>query len=308
MIIGLVAVISSCQETKIYPVPGKDNGEGLPPVEEEGGLLVCSFNVRYYNTTDEYPWSVRKESAMEFFRDRKPDLAGLQELRSTQAQDFSYLLSDMYGYYDINRDTGNSISGSSGEGVGILYRKDRFVLEDKGFFWLSENPDKLPDENPDGTYSEWHSANRRVVVWVRLTDRAHEDQTVYFFATHFDHISKEARQKSSELTVAKIREIAVVQDIKGSSSPVFLVADFNCESNSAELAPVKAAMEYARTSAPETDDGRTFNGFSETGGSIIDHIFFGGPVSADMYDVVTDDYGVKYISDHYPILFGCSYR
>lgn len=300
--------LSACNvDPVIYRVPGKPEPEGPAP-EQESGLKVCSFNIRYYNTDDEYPWSVRKEPVMKFISTVKPDFVGLQELRSTQAQDLSYNLGDTYGLYEVNRDTGNSImSSSSGEAVGILYRKDRFVIEEKGFFWLAENPDELPQENPDGTFSSWNSACRRVVLWVKAIDKAYSDRTVYFFSTHFDHKSSDARLNSSNLTVSKIKEIAGVSEIASSKSPIFLVADFNCEYNSSELAPLKSSLHYARTDSPVTDDGRTFNGFGETSNSIIDHIFFAGDVTPVKYDVVTDDYGVKYISDHYPVLFECTY-
>lgn len=302
--------LTSCKaDPVIYRVPGGDDEEEITTGGEESTLLVGTFNIRYYNTSDEYPWSVRKDPVMDFIKDKNPDFLGLQEIRSSQAQDFVYELGDDYGYYDINRDTGSSVSGSSGEGVGILYRKDRFSILDKGFFWLAEPSDKLPDENPDGTFSTWNSACRRVVVWVKATDRYHDDMTVWFFATHFDHKSTDARLNSSNLTVDKLHEITGISDLKGSATPVFLVADFNCTYTSSELTPIKSSMNDARTTASESEpDQRTLNGFGETSNSIIDHIFYGGGVTADKYDVVTDDYGVAYISDHYPILLQCTYE
>jgi len=309
LLLLLFLVLSSCKSDPVINRVGGWEDEEEVTTGEENTLLVGSFNIRYYNTSDTYPWSVRKDAVMTFINDRQPDFLGLQEIRSSQAQDFVYELGDDYGYYDINRDTGTSISGSSGEGVGILYKKDRFTIEDKGFFWLADPSDKLPDENPDGTFSSWNSACRRVVVWVKATDRHHDDMTVWFFATHFDHKSTDARLNSSNLTVDKLHEITGISDLKGSGTPVFLVADFNCTYTSSELAPIRASMNDARTTASESEpDQRTLNGFGETSNSIIDHIFYGGGVTADKYDVVTDDYGVAYISDHYPILLQCTYE
>lgn len=304
-----VLAFSSCKaDPVINRVQGGDTDEGTETDKEANTLLVGSFNIRYYNTSDSYPWSARKDAVMAFINDRQPDFLGIQELRSSQAQDFVYELSDGYGYYDINRDTGTSISGSSGEGVGIIYKKDRFTVADKGFFWLAEPSDILPDKNSDGTYSSWHSACRRVVVWIKAVDKWHSDRTVWFFATHFDHKSIDARLNSSNLTVRKIKEITGISDLKGSDVPVFLVADFNCTFTSSELSPLKTAMNDARTTASSTEESqRTYNGFGESSGSIIDHIFYVGSVTADTYDVVTDDYGVAYISDHYPILMECTY-
>lgn len=302
--------MSCTNDPVIYRVPGRGGNEGGQDVPEGSGktLEVCSFNIRYYNTSDTYPWSARKDAVVKFFKSSSIDFAGIQELRSTQAQDIVYNLGDTYGFYDINRDTGSSVSNGSGEGVGILYNLSRFTVKDKGFFWLADDPEKLPEKNDDGTYSSWHSASRRIVVWIKASDNYNSGQTVYFFATHFDHVSREARLKSSNLVIKKIQEITGVSDIKTSNVPVFLVGDFNCTYGSAELSPIRADMNDARTMSKKTDNTDTFNGFGSSKGSTIDHIFFGGRISADQYRVVTEDYGVKYISDHYPVLFQATYK
>ena len=104
--------LTSCKaDPVIYRVPGGDDEEEITTGGEESTLLVGTFNIRYYNTSDEYPWSVRKDPVMDFIKDKNPDFLGLQEIRSSQAQDFVYELGDDYGYYDINRDTGSSVSG-----------------------------------------------------------------------------------------------------------------------------------------------------------------------------------------------------
>ncbi len=290
-----------------YVWNGNKNQEEVKPDGDGQTLTAGSFNIRYYNTSDEYPWSARKDAVLKFINTLKPDFLGLQEVKSTQSQDISYALSEDYGYYDIDRDSGKGISGGSGEGVGILYRKDRFKQEDKGFFWLAENPDKLPEKNEDGTFSTWNSAKRRIVVWVKLSDKLHNNQTIYFFATHFDHVSSDARLRSSNLTIKKIKEITGVSDLSKSGIPIFLVADFNCKLESTELAPIRTSMNDARTMARTTENGNTYNGFGSSG-STIDHIFYVGNIDADTYHIVTEDYGVKYISDHYPITLKCSYK
>lgn len=311
-LIALSALLafSACkaEPERHYVKNDKDQEEEVIPEGNGKTLLAGSFNIRYFNTTDTYPWSVRKDAVFKFIETTSPDFLGLQEVKATQSQDFAYKLSGTYGYYDIDRDTGKGISSGSGEGIGILYKKGRFELKDKGFFWLADTPDKLPEKNEDGTYSSWNSAKRRVVVWTKVADKLHDNQIVWFFATHFDHISVQARTKSSELTISKIKELTGIADLSKSSVPIFLVADFNCTLNSTELAPVRAAMGDARTLAKKTESGRTFNGFGETKQSVIDHIFFVGNVNADRYHIATEDYGVKYISDHYPITLLCSYK
>lgn len=306
----LAGTLLSCQQDpEIFRVPGRtDNETNTEAPEGAGdGLKVCSFNIRYYNTSDPYPWSARKEPILRFLNTELPDLISMQEIRSTQSQDLQLGLSDNYTMYNINRDTGTQISGSEGEGVGLLYRKDRFELIDKGFFWLAEDPDKLPSQNEDGTYSSWHSKCRRVTVWAKLKDNWHSGQTVWFFATHFDHVSSEARRKSSEMTLKQISKITGISDLSKSGAPIFLAGDHNCSYGSSELEPIRAKMNDARTNSPETEDGTTINGFGSSKPNIIDHIFFVGRFKAQKYHIVTEDYGVKYISDHYPVIFTGKY-
>ncbi len=308
--LAFLALVSCGKEPVINRVPVPGTGEEEEEIVYEGKsdkLNVCSFNIRYYNTSDTYPWSSRKNAAMKFITTEKPDFLGYQEARPEQSQDFYNSLKDEYGMYDISRDTGQSIRGSSGEGVGILYRKDRFKIEDKGFFWLANNPDKLPEKGSDGKY-DWGEGHRRIVVWVKAKDMKHSEQTVYFFSTHFDHTSPTARKNSTVLTLKKIKEITKVSDLAKSTTPIFLVGDLNCTYGSDGIVGFNGQMNYARTAAAKTDDGRTYNGFGETSNSIIDHIFYVGNLTPDVYRVVTEDYGVKYISDHYPIIFESTYK
>lgn len=305
--------MSCTPETVVNKVPGKDNNENTDNpetvVDNDKNIVTCSFNIRYYNTSDPYTWNDRKAAVKKFIETVKPDIVGLQEVRSTQSQDFSSFFGKDYGYYDINRDTGQGLgSASSGEGVGILYKKDRFTLLEKGFFWLDNVTDKLPDKNSDGSYGAWKSACRRVVNWVKLKDNAQEGKTVFFFCTHFDHVSADARTKSSTLTIKKIKEITKVSNLSGSSMPIFLVADFNCAFSSSELSPIVSEMKEARSTAKKTESGRTFNNYGETSSAVIDMIFYVGPISPERYHIVTEDYGVKYISDHYPVLLYGQYK
>jgi len=54
--------------------------------------------------------------------------------------------------------------------------------------------------------------------------------------------------------------------------------------------------------APDLDDVPTFNAFLRPGGLYtIDYVFARG-AEALSHETIDDDYGVSYISDHYPIL------
>ena len=134
-------------------------------------------------------------------------------------------------------------------------------------------------------------------------------QMVYFVGTHYDHYSSRAKTGSSNLIISRIREIAGITDIKNADVAVFVAGDFNTEYDAVELAAMRNAMYDARTTSPKTSTTQvTFNNFGGDGQMIIDHIFYGGNIEAEAYEVITGSYGVPYISDHYPVLFRCSYK
>ena len=90
---------------------------------------------------------------------------------------------------------------------------------------------------------------------------------------------------------------------------VILSGDFNCSFSSDELQRLRnAPMGYAREDAAKSSFRNTdTNNDYGKGSGIIDHIFFCGPLKALNYSVDKRDYGILYISDHYPVLTEFSY-
>lgn len=300
---------------------GDDDDTPTPPPPSGGdavSMTICTFNIRYANTNDTYPdgssaaWKDRAASVKKFFDTVKPDLVGLQEIRPEQSKWFAEQLGADYGYYDVSRDSGSGASvsahGGSHEGVGVLYRKDRFELQTKDFFWLDEKPRELPDKNSDNTYGAWNSACRRVTVYVKLKDKKN-GATVWFFPTHYDHKSEVARKNAADLNFEQIKALCKVDDVKNANVVIFHVGDLNTTSTSAQLKTLNDNMFYARSTAAGTDkDTGTYNGFGDKS-SIIDHIYYGGKaVKPVKYWVDRTNYGVPFLSDHYPVLLQWEYQ
>ena len=323
-----VLVLQGCKpEDVVNPVtpPGSQEGGGgggtTPdtPTATADPMVVCTFNIRYANTSDKYPdgssaaWKDRAASVKKFFDTVKPDLVGLQEIRPEQSKWFAEQLPD-YGYYDVSRDSGSGASvtahGGSHEGVGILYRKDRFDLVLKDFFWLDTKPRELPAQNADdNTYGAWHSACRRITVYAELKDKKHGNAVIWFFPTHYDHKSTDARKNSADFMVTQMKALCKVTDLKQASVAVFHVGDLNTTYDSSQLKSLNDNLFYARNTAAGTDKGTgTFNGFGDSN-SIIDHIYYGGKaVKPVKYWVDKTNYGVQFLSDHYPVLFQWEYQ
>jgi endonuclease/exonuclease/phosphatase family metal-dependent hydrolase len=328
LLVLLPAVLfsQSCgPEDVVNPVTPPNSQEGggegeTPPPTPSGNadpMVICTFNIRYANTSDTYPdgssaaWKDRSASVKKFFDTVKPDLVGLQEIRKEQAQWFASELSSDYGYYDVGRDSnsGSSVSSAGGEGVGVLYRKDRFELVSKDFFWLDQSTRTLPEKNADGTYGAWNSACRRITLSVVLKDKKHGNALIYFFPTHYDHKSTEARKNSADLMVTQMKNVTKATDLKQAGVIVFHVGDLNTTHDSAQLKSLNDNLYYARLTAGGTDkDTGTYNGFGDKN-SIIDHVYYGGKaVKPVKYWVDRTNYGVPFLSDHYPVLFQWEYQ
>src|SRR6185369_13301315 len=66
----------------------------------------------------------------------------------------------------------------------------------------------------------WESSLPRMVTWVELEDKRNADAKLFYFNTHFDHMSPKARLNSAKLLRQRIGEIS-----RGDA--VILTGDFN---------------------------------------------------------------------------------
>ena len=82
----------------------------------------------------------------------------------------------------VGRDDG----AEAGEYAPLFYRRDRFNVQEQGYFWLSETPDVV------GSFG-WDADCVRIATWAKLYDRT-QNHTLLFLNTHFDHRGMTAQQ------------------------------------------------------------------------------------------------------------------
>lgn len=246
-------------------------------------ISIMSFNIRYDTEDDgENKWENRKQACLDMLNETKPTIFGIQEGLYNQVTFFNDSLPS-YNYVGVGRDDGHS----GGEYSAIYYLSERFELLESGNFWLSESPE-VPSLG-------WDANNIRIVTWVHLED-VYKEKSLFVFNTHFDHKGKIAREESAKLLVKRIEEIA------GSDAPVFITGDFNVLIDNSILEPIIETYFSARRFAERSDTVHSFNAWGR--GYLnrnIDFIFF-REARAVSFKTVIKDYGVPYISDHYPII------
>lgn len=247
---------------------------------------VISYNIRLLTPydTDSLHWDARKPATIEMINQEKPDAFGLQEAVDEQV---AYIEENcpQYVRVGVGRDDGDK----AGEFMAVFYLRDRFELIDYSTIWLSETPDTVS--------MGWDAAYPRTATTVILRDKATDKEFAYI-NTHFDHKGKVARIESAKMVAERIAAIKA----EGIES-IVAGGDFNSRLEDSMLIPMQEALGYARSDSPVTDNKGTFNDWGRvTDGRVIDHFFYTG-VTPKEYHTLDGNYGVPYISDHYPIAF-----
>ena len=267
-------------------------GAGCSPPTETTPLKVMSFNIRYDNPADgPNAWTHRKEIVVEAIKSKAVDIVGMQEVLKNQER---YLIANLpeYETYGVGRDDGID----KGELGSIFFRKQRFELLEKSTFWLSETPDSI------GSIA-WDAVLPRIVSWVKLHDRK-TDKDLYFFNTHFSHVSNSARKNSAELLIKKLTEIA-------GTHPVILSGDFNCSNQSEPYQVLTGNSQnllqlFDTHYISETEHFGGLQSINSFGRSrreaIIDFVFCNSSFSVLNHGILTVKKDSVFISDHYPVL------
>ena len=248
-------------------------------------LKVMTYNIRLDTPVDSMnQWPKRSHKVFALIRKYNPDILGVQEAIHHQLMDLIKNLSE-YDYIGVGRDDGKT----NGEYSAILYKKDRFTILQQNTFWLSETPD-VPGSK------SWDAAITRVASWGKFTDNKTK-AAFLVINTHFDHIGKEARRKSTELLKQKAAEL-------GQNLPLIITGDFNCMR---EEPPHTVMMDSKGVTLSDPLPGTpigTFCGFhvNSIECRAIDYIFHSQQWTASDYMVIQDNDGKYYPSDHLPVM------
>jgi endonuclease/exonuclease/phosphatase family metal-dependent hydrolase len=121
--------------------------------------------------------------------------------------------------------------------------------------------------------------------------------------THFDHVGKESRKNAAALLKERAAKL-------GKDLPVIITGDFNF---TREAPPYEVMMDpsgvrlidTAPANAPGTSCGFELNARQCNG---IDYIFHTPQWTADHYQVIQDNDGKYYPSDHLPVIADLSLR
>ena len=254
---------------------------------EPAAFRVMSYNIRFDGPSDNPLWTERRGPMAGQIAFLDPDLLGLQEALPHQV---AFLAERLPGYdhYGLGRD-----DGLVGESAALFWRRDRYERLRAETFWCSPTPDR-PSKG-------WDAAYPRTVTRVLLRDRR-DGRLLDVRNTHFDHVGVVAREQCAEL-VAGLPPI----EVDGAAPAVVLMGDFNTGPDTAPYRRILAAgLRDARAVSPvDFGPAGTFNAFdiaNDNDGVAIDHIFVGPGLAVERFGVLTDSFGGRVISDHFPVV------
>jgi endonuclease/exonuclease/phosphatase family metal-dependent hydrolase len=249
-------------------------------------IKVITYNIRLDVASDGLnQWGKRTESVKDLLKKSNPDVLCIQEGLFNQMNDLQNMLPD-YFYVGVGRDDGDK----KGEFSAIFFRKNKFDLISSNTFWLSPTPEISGSKG-------WDAAITRICSYgeVKLKDSG---KSLFIFNTHFDHIGVKARKESSKLIIKKVAEIA-------KDGAVILTGDFNSEPSTKAFKTIVKNKAHPLKDSYIKSDMRdcTFTGFKVSSGICkhIDFIFYDNSFKQKSYQIIIDNNGTYYPSDHLPV-------
>ncbi len=173
-------------------------------------LTLMTLNLRYGTANDgDHVWDNRRPVMAEMLREYHPDIIGVQEGLRFQL----YQLTEMLPGYAVFGEGREGLDKS--EHTAIFYNVNQLYCLEGHTFWLSETP------HISGSKS-WESSHSRLATWGQFQVKS-TGVPFYFYNTHFDHRSEQARQQSARL---------IWNRVNSRQGITFLTGDFNCTEQS----------------------------------------------------------------------------
>jgi endonuclease/exonuclease/phosphatase family metal-dependent hydrolase len=295
----LRAVLGAILFSSLMAPEGRGN-----PSADTLKVKVMSFNIlyyRYWGPREVGSWAARRRMVVDVIANSGAGVTGLQEATFPQIEYLRGKLEDELGILVTYRE-GLPIDKTLSN--PILYRKDRFEVDDWGTFWFSDTPD---EEGSKG----WGNRTPRFCTWAHFIETT-TGKGFYVYNAHIDHAVQNSRLRSAALIANRIAHR------KHAASPVVLMGDLNAHEDNPIIGFFKGASELSiddktlKNPMPFVDsfrvvhgaeaDAGTFHGFDkDRKRAKIDYIFVQKKTEVLDAEVVTLTVEGQYPSDHCPL-------
>lgn len=271
---------------------GKSDGGDAP----DGTVFRAgTYNLRMSGLDKEtaYVWDVRKERLKKSIIDCNFDFFGLQEVSTTTQ---SWLDSEFSGKYEFKYFSPYSQRGIGDRAQGIGCRKDAFTISDWHFFWASDDPDTMSD-NDTGSQGSYKRGGCCCV----LTHKASGIRI--FFMNNHGCLNSEPNAAGAPVYIEQEKRY------NPEGLPSFFVGDMNARESSEAGSVYMTYTSWWKDPYMILDASRksgcsgTFNGYTNPSGKYrIDYVFYRGDgVTPLRYCCANKLFDGLYASDHFPV-------
>ncbi|MCU0644651.1 MAG: endonuclease/exonuclease/phosphatase family protein [bacterium] len=265
-------------------------------------IKIMTFNIRYGTADDgEDSWNFRKDFLIETLKKFPPDILGTQESLDFQIEE----IKDAFPQWQaigVGRYHGIELpdrphESMSGESCRVLFDSTKFSLIEEGTFWHSDTPD-VPGS------MTWGNTLPRVTTWGILQTK-NTRQKFAVMNTHY-HWDEPYVSHASRLIIQKQNELAV-------NLPTILMGDFNLSPNSESHeffcgkknwdAVTGRFSDAWITAGKSEQDAGTYHGFKgDQSGDRIDWILVTPELQVKKIQIIHDNQGGRFPSDHFPVV------
>ncbi len=239
-------------------------------------VRVATFNIRTSRGWDGlHHWRLRRRACVSAIRGLHADIVGLQEVRRDQLADLRRAF-PAARFLGVGRD-----ADGGGEHASVLVT-DGWDVESAQTRWLSPTPERAGSRG-------WGADLPRVATLVRLT---REGARLGVANTHFDHISREAREHSAAL----LAEWLLLERDR----PWVVLGDLNAQPTSPPLRTFAAA---SYTDVLESDAGGTEHAFTgATDRTRVDYVLVSSGIRVRAASIPHPRPRGRLPSDHWPVV------
>jgi endonuclease/exonuclease/phosphatase family metal-dependent hydrolase len=284
----LILVLAACVQIM------RNSGQMSLPAAQADALRLASYNVHYINALRETgPWSVsdwerRKRPLDLAFKEIGADVIGFQEMETFAGGSASQTNLTLDWLLQNNPDYQAAAIGDPAKFPStqpILFKRNRLLLLDQGWFFFSNSPDVIYSRTFDGSFPAFAS-------WAAFKDKV-SGGSFRVINLHTDFSSRTNRHKSMDLVVQRISPWIA------SGETVFVIGDFNARHGARTLKIVEeAGVLFPKVEGSTYHLNRGLNLFGA-----IDHIGIAGnadPVGKPV--VLRHKFDGEWPTDHYPVV------
>lgn len=238
-------------------------------------LKLISFNIRYGDDPDGNSIVERAPRLAEITKRYDADIIGFQEFTvpwEEQIEKF-YPEYEMFLKYRSVKEL---------EAAPILWKKGKFELLDKGYFWLSDTPE-VESRGWDELYNCWRMCEYVILKHIE------SGKVFTHMNTHYGFGDK-GQVDSSKLIYEYAGKI--------SQNPTFITGDFNMRPTS--LGYAEMVKHFTDVNAVTVNDRRTtYHGYGKVDNEHIDYCFINDQIKPKSLKIIDETIDGKYPTDHY---------